>query len=76
MSKMLEEAFTKLAELPEADQDSIATWLLDELVSEGDLKKLLSESGEKLVRLADEALAEHMTAHTKEDRKSVCRERV
>ena len=36
MSEMLEEAFTKLAELPEADQDSIATWLLDELVSEGD----------------------------------------
>ncbi len=66
MSKMLEEAFTKLAELPEADQDSIATWLLDELVSEGDLKKLLSESGEKLVRLADEALAEHTAAHTKE----------
>ena len=66
MSKMLEEAFTKLAELPEADQDSIATWLLDELVSEGDSKKLLSESGEKLVRLADEALAEHTAAHTKE----------
>jgi len=40
--------------------------LLDELVSEGDLKKLLSESGEKLVRLADEALAEHTAAHTKE----------
>ncbi len=66
MSKMLEEAFTKLAQLPEADQDSIATWLLDELVSEGDWKKLLSESGEKLVRLADEALAEHTAAHTKE----------
>ncbi|PCJ77701.1 MAG: hypothetical protein DSY79_05390 [Chloroflexi bacterium] len=49
-----------------ASQDSIATWLLDELVSEGDLKKLLSESGEKLVRLADEALAEHTAAHTKE----------
>ena len=66
MSKLLEEAFTKLAELPEAGQDSIATWLFDELVSEGDWKKLLSESGEKLVRLADEALAEHTAAHTKE----------
>ena len=46
MSKLLEEAFTKLGELPEADQDSIATWLLDEMVSDGDRKKLLSESGE------------------------------
>lgn len=42
MSKLLEEAFTKLGELPEADQDSIATWLLDEMVSDGDWKKLLS----------------------------------
>ena len=66
MSKLLEEAFTKLAELPEADQDSIATWLLNELVSEEDWKKLLSESGEDLERLADEALAEHLAGHTKE----------
>ncbi|MCI0844472.1 MAG: hypothetical protein J4N87_03890 [Chloroflexi bacterium] len=66
MSKLLEEAFTKLAELPEADQDSIATWLLNELVSEEDWKKLLSESGEDLERLADEALAEHSAGHTKE----------
>ena len=42
VSKLLEEAFTKLGELPEADQDSIATWLLDEMVSDGDWKKLLS----------------------------------
>lgn len=42
MSKLLEVAFTKLGELPEADQDSIATWLLDEMVSHGDWKKLLS----------------------------------
>ena len=42
MSKLLEEAFTKLGVLPEADQDSIATWLLDEMVSVGDWKKLLS----------------------------------
>lgn len=66
MSKLLEEAFTKHAELPEADQDSIATWLLDETVSDGDWKKLLSESGEYLERLADEALAEHSASQTKE----------
>ncbi len=66
MSKLLEEAFTKLAELPKADQDSIATWLLDEMVSDGDWKKLLSESGEYLERLADEAPAEHSASQTKE----------
>ena len=42
MSKLLEEAFTKLGVSPEADQDSIETWLLDEMVSDGDWKKLLS----------------------------------
>lgn len=66
MSKLLEEAFTKLAELPEADQDSIATWLLEELESEGRWKLILSESGDTLGRLADEALAEHSAGRTKE----------
>ena len=66
MSKLLEEAFSKHAELPEADQDSIAMWLLDEMVSDGGWKKLLSESGEYLERLADEALVEHSARQTKE----------
>ena len=59
MSKLLEEAFTKLAQLSEADQDSIASWLLEEFGSEGRWKKILSESGDALGRLADEPLAEH-----------------
>ena len=66
MSKLLEEAFTKHAELPEADQDSIATWLLNETVSDGDWKKLLSATGQNLERLADGALAEHSARQTKE----------
>lgn len=66
MSKLLEEAFSKHAELPEADQDSIAMWLLDEMVSDGGWKKRLSESGKYLERLADEALVEHSASQTKE----------
>ena len=66
MSKLLEEAFAKLAELPEADQDSIATWLLEELDSERRWGNLLSESGDALGRLADEALDEHEGGRTKE----------
>ncbi len=56
MSKLLKQAFAKLAELPEADQDSIATWLLEELDSERRWESLLSESADALGRLADEAL--------------------
>ena len=66
MSKLLEEVFIKLAELPEADQDSIATWLLDELESEGHWKKILSDSGDALGRLADQASAEYEAGRTKE----------
>ena len=65
MSKLLEEVFAKLAELPEADQDSIATWLLEELDSERHWETLISESRDALGRLADEALAEHERGHTK-----------
>ena len=57
MSKLLEEAFAKIAELPEEDQNSIATWLLEELESVNRWDKLLSESGDALGRLADEALS-------------------
>ena len=66
MSKLLEQAFAKLAELPEADQDSIATWLLEELESEGRWDLLLSDSSSALGPLADEALAEHKGGRTKE----------
>ena len=66
MSKLLEEVFAKLAELPETDQDSIATWLLEELESEGRWEELLAESADALGRLADEALAEHEGGRTNE----------
>ena len=66
MSKLLEEAFARLAQLPEADQDSIATWLLEELESERRWEKLFSESQDSLSGLADEALAEHRLGRSKE----------
>ena len=66
MSKLLEEAFAKLAELPEADQDSIATLLLEELDSASRWEKLFSESQHALGGLADKALSEHRRGRTKE----------
>ena len=66
MSKLLEEAFAKLAELPEADQDSIATWLLEALDSERRWEGLLSGSSDALECLADTALSEYRRGRTKE----------
>ena len=59
MTKLLEEAFAKLSELSEEDQDSIATWLLEELDSERRWETIFSESPDALAGLADGALAEH-----------------
>ena len=66
MSKLLEEAFAKLAELPEADQDSIAAWLLEELDSERRWERLFSESHDALAGLADKALSERKRGRVKE----------
>jgi hypothetical protein len=66
MSKLLEEAFARLAELAEADQDSFATWLIEELESERRWEKPFSESHDALSGLADEALAEHKRGRTKQ----------
>ena len=66
MSKLLEEAFAKLAELTEDDQNSIAKWLLEELESERRWDELLAESADALGCLADEVLAEHRRGRTKE----------
>ena len=65
MSKLLEEVFAKLHNLPEADQDLIAAWLIEELESERHWEGLLAESADSLGRLADEALAEHLRGGTK-----------
>ena len=66
MSMLLEEAFAKLGELPEADQDSIATWLLEERDSGSGWENLFSEPHHALGGLADKALAEHRRGRTKE----------
>ena len=66
MSKLLEEVIAKLAALPEEDQDSIASWLLEELGSEMRWEAILSESSNALGRLADEALSENAGGFTKD----------
>lgn len=55
----MEEAIAELTELPEADQNAIAAWLLEWTEPERRWEKLFAENNDALGRLADEALAEH-----------------
>ena len=66
MTRLLEEAFARVSELPADTQDELARWLLSELESERRWSKLFEESGDALARLAEEALAEHRRGETKE----------
>ena len=59
MTKLLEKAFTEASRLPEWEQDSIATMILQELISERHWEESLANSEDALAQLADEALTEH-----------------
>ena len=67
MTKLLEEAFARVSELPQEEQDKVARFLLAELESERQWAELFNrpESEEMLERLADEALAEHRAGRTR-----------
>jgi hypothetical protein len=67
MNQLLQQAFEKAAELPDAEQDRLARFLLAELESERQWAELfaLPESEDLLERLADEALSEHRAGRTK-----------
>ena len=58
MSPLMEQAFLKAGELPESDQEAIASIILQEIESEGRWAALFAraETSELLSRLADEAL--------------------
>jgi len=64
MTKLLEKAFKKASELPEAEQNALAKWLLEELESERNWEKQFTESEDVLGRLADEALEAHKKGKT------------
>ena len=66
MNQLLQEAFDRAAELPRAEQDRLARFLLAELESERRWADLFAspESEDLLERLADEALAEHRAGRT------------
>jgi len=59
MTKLLEKAREKISSLPQEEQDAIAAQIMAELEDEAAWAKRFATPGDKLRRLADEALAEH-----------------
>jgi hypothetical protein len=64
MTRLLEEAFARVSELPADAQDELARWLINELESERRWTELFAKSGDALAHLAEEALAEHRRGET------------
>ncbi len=64
MTELLQQAFDKASELPQAEQDSLAQWLLEGLASEIRWDALFSREPDLLAKMADEALAEHRRGET------------
>ncbi len=66
MNQLLQRAFSKAAELPQAEQDRFARFLLAELESERRWAELFGrpESEDLLELLASEALSEHHAGRT------------
>jgi len=59
MSQLMEQAFQKAKQLPESDQEAIASIILQEIESDRRWEELFArpESADLLSRMADEALA-------------------
>ena len=64
MTRLLEEAFAAVAELPEAEQNALASALLSELASEQVIDAAIAARPDALARLAKEAIAEHRAGRT------------
>jgi hypothetical protein len=64
MTQLLEQAIAKVKELPPAQQDAIATLILEELEDEALWDKKFGQSQNALAKLASEAMAEYRSAIT------------
>ncbi len=65
MRKLVQKALERISKLPEAEQDAIASQFLAEIEDEVAWEKQVAVQGEKLRRLADEALAEDAAGETR-----------
>ena len=67
MTQLLDQAIAQAKQLPEADQEAIASIILREIESEQRWAELFShpKSADLLARLADEAMTEHRAGRTR-----------
>lgn len=67
MSQLMEQAFLKARQLPEADQEAIASIILQEIESEQRWDELFArpESADLLTRMANQALIQVEAGHAR-----------
>ncbi|HNT87843.1 MAG TPA: hypothetical protein PKL84_08250 [Candidatus Hydrogenedentes bacterium] len=64
MTHLLRQAFEKAESLPEAEQDALGRWLLEDVASEERWRQLFEESEGLLAEMAREARAEYRDGDT------------
>ena len=64
MTELLEQAFAKMARLPDHEQDAFARWLMDELESERRRSRAFETSQGQLAELAREAFEDDLADQT------------
>jgi hypothetical protein len=66
MTELLQKAISEVSKLAPAEQDAVASLLLEELASEHKWAGAFAHSHDQLAKLADEALEEHRKGLTEE----------
>ncbi len=66
MTELLEEAIAKIKTLPDNEQDTIATIILEELEEERKWERAFADSQDMLAKLAAEAMTEYQAGKTQE----------
>ena len=65
MTQLLQKVFSEVGKLSDVEQNALARWLLNELVSDRRWDKAFAESEDMLEKLAGEALIEHKKKKTR-----------
>jgi len=66
MTTLLQQAFAQASKLPQEEQDVLAARLLTELGAEDEFDRAISRSADRLVALAQKALAEHRSRQSED----------
>ncbi len=66
MTESLQRAFDAASQLPETEQDAIATWLLTEMKSDTKWSELFGNSQDLLSKMASDALDDHRRGETRD----------